>query len=69
VVSKTFVSAAITAGAVVAIAAPAGAEPGMFNDLSCSCLQTVSDGGSGAGPINRGIPAGLTGAGVVEATQ
>jgi len=69
VVSKTFVSAALTVGAAVAIAAPAGADPSVFNILSCRCPQTVSDGGPVARPINTGIQAGLAGVGVVETTQ
>jgi hypothetical protein len=70
VVSKILVSAALTVGAGVAIAAPAGADPSVFNDLSCSCPQTVSNGGSSvADQINRGIQSGLAGGNVARAQQ
>jgi hypothetical protein len=70
VVSKILVSAALTVGAAVAIAAPAGADPSVFNDLSCSCPQTVSNGGSSViDQINRGIRAGLSGTDTVEADE
>jgi hypothetical protein len=70
VVSKILVSAALTVGAAVAIAAPAGADPSVFNDLSCSCPQTVSDGApSVIDQINRGIRAGLSGMDTVEADE
>jgi hypothetical protein len=70
VVSKILVGVAIAVGAAVAIAPPAGAEPGVFNDLSCSCLETVSNGGSSAeDQFNRGILAGLAGGPVVETQQ
>ena len=69
-VSKILVSAALTVGAAVAIAAPAGADPSVFNDLSCSCPQTVSNGGSSViDQINRGIRAGLSGTDTVEADE
>jgi hypothetical protein len=70
VVSKILACAALTFGAAVAIAAPAGADPSVFNDLSCSCPQTVSNGGvSVADQIDRGIQSGLAGANVVRAQQ
>jgi hypothetical protein len=48
----------------------AGAEPSVFNDLSCSCPETVSNGGSSAeDQFNRGILAGLAGGPVVETQQ
>ena len=51
----------------LAIAPPAAADPSVFNDLSCSCPQTVSNGGSSAeDQINRGILAGLAGGPVVD---
>lgn len=69
-VSKILVSAALAVGAAVAIAAPAGADPSVFNDLSCSCPQTVSNGGSSvADQIDRGIQSGLAGGNVVRAQQ
>jgi hypothetical protein len=69
-VSKILVSAALAVGAAVAIAAPAGADPSVFNDLSCSCPQTVSNGGSSvADQINRGIQSGLGGGNVARAQQ
>jgi hypothetical protein len=70
VVSKILVSAALAVGAAVPIAAPAGADPSVFNDLSCSCPQTVSNGGSSViDQINRGIRAGLSGTDAVEAEE
>jgi hypothetical protein len=69
-VSKILVSAALAVGAAVAIAAPAGADPSVFNDLSCSCPQTVSNGGSSvADQINRGIQSGLAGGNIARAQQ
>ena len=69
-VSKILVSAALAVGAAVAIAPPAGADPSVFNDLSCSCPQTVSNGGSSvADQINRGIQSGLGGGNVARAQQ
>ncbi len=50
--------------------APAGADPSVFGELSCSCPQTVSNGGSSvADQIDRGIQSGLAGAKVVLAQQ
>ncbi|SPM28590.1 hypothetical protein MTAB308_2077, partial [Mycobacterium terramassiliense] len=70
VVSRIIACAALAVGAAVAIAAPAGADPSVFNDLSCSCPQTVSNGGSSvADQIDRGIRSGLGGANVVRAQQ
>lgn len=69
-VSKILACAALAVGAAVAIAAPAGADPSVFNDLSCSCPQTVSNGGTSvADQIDRGIQSGLAGANVVRAQQ
>jgi len=69
-VSKILVSAALAVGTAVAIAAPAAADPSVFNDLSCSCPQTVSNGGSSvADQINRGIQSGLAGGNVARAQQ
>jgi hypothetical protein len=69
VVSKVLACAALAIGAAVAIAAPAGADPSVFNDLSCSCPQTVSNGGAVADQIDRGIQSGLAGTNVVRAQQ
>jgi hypothetical protein len=67
-VSKILGSAALAVGVAVAIAAPAGADPSVFNDLSCSCPQTVSNGGSSvADQIDRGIQSGLAGGNVARA--
>ena len=69
-VPKILVSVALAVGAAVAVAAPASADPSVFNDLSCSCQQTVSNGGpSVIDQINRGIRAGLTGQDSVEAQE
>ncbi len=69
-VSKILACAALAVGAAVAIAAPAGADPSVFNDLSCSCSQTVSNGGSSvADQIDRGIQSGLAGTNIVLAQQ
>jgi hypothetical protein len=52
------------------LAAPAGADPSVFNDLSCSCPQTVSDTGpSVTDQMKRGIQAGLAGGGAVETEE
>jgi len=70
VVSKILAGAALAVGAAVAIAVPAGADPSVFNDLSCSCPETVSnDGSSVADQIDRGIQSGLAGANVLRAEQ
>ena len=69
-VSKILVSVALAVGAAVAVAAPASADPNVFNDLSCSCPRTVSNGGpSVIDQINRGIRAGLSGTDAVEADE
>ncbi|HTY33369.1 hypothetical protein [Mycobacterium sp.] len=69
-VSKILAGAALAVGAAVAIAVPAGADPSVFNDLSCSCPETVSnDGSSVADQIDRGIQSGLAGANVLRAEQ
>ena len=69
-VTKILVSAALAVGTAVAVAAPANADPSVFNDLSCSCPQTVSNGGSSvADQIERGIRAGLSGNDAVEADE
>ncbi len=69
-VSKILACAALAVGAAVAMPAPAGADPSVFGELSCSCPQTVSNGGSSvADQIDRGIQSGLAGAKVVLAQQ
>ena len=60
-ITKVLVSAAIVASAGVGVAAPAGADPSVFNTLSCNCQQTVSQRGTLVNDqINRGIQQGLT---------
>ncbi|OBI56144.1 hypothetical protein [Mycobacterium sp. E787] len=69
-VSKILAGAALAVGAAVAMAVPAGADPSVFSELSCSCPETVSNGGSPvADQIDRGIQSGLAGANVVLAQQ
>ena len=66
--AKILFSGAMALGATLGLAAPAGADPSVFNDLSCSCPQTVSKGGpSVVDQMQRGIRAGLTGIDVREA--
>jgi hypothetical protein len=70
VVSRILIGVAVAAGTAVAIPAPAGADPSVFNDLSCSCPQTVSNGGTSlTEQLQRGIQAGLTGVDPVQANQ
>jgi hypothetical protein len=70
VVSRFLVGAAVAFVTAIAIAAPAGADPSAFNDLSCGCPQTVSDRGiSVTEQLQRGIRAGLTGMDPAVATQ
>jgi hypothetical protein len=67
VITKILFSGAVVLGASLGLAAPAGADPGAFNDLSCSCPETVSNNGpSDTDQIKRGIQAGLAGVGAVE---
>ena len=67
-ITKILFSAAVVLGAALGLAAPAGADPSAFNDLSCSCPETVSDNGpSATDQIQRGIQAGLAGVGSVAA--
>jgi len=69
-VSKILVSATLAVGAAVAVAAPAGADPSVFNDLSCNCPETISNGGSSvADQIDRGIQSGLAGGNLARAQQ
>jgi hypothetical protein len=70
VITKALSSCAIVLGASLGLAAPAGADPSVFNDLSCSCSQTVSNGGSSVtDQVTRGIQAGLSGIDAVEADR
>jgi hypothetical protein len=70
VTTKTLFSCAIVLAASLGLAAPAGADPSVFSDLSCSCSQTVSNGGSSVtDQMKRGIKAGLTGIDAVEADE
>jgi hypothetical protein len=67
VTTKVFFSGAVVLGAALGLAAPAGADPNVFNDLSCSCPQTVSNRGpSVTDQIKRGIQSGLAGINAVE---
>jgi hypothetical protein len=70
VVSRILVGVALAVGRAVAIPAPAGADLSVFNDLSCRCPQTVSNGGiSLTEQLQRGIRAGLSGVNPVRANQ
>jgi hypothetical protein len=67
VITKILVSGAVVLGAALGLAAPAGADPSVFNDLSCGCPQTVSNRGpSVTDQIERGIQSGLAGINAVE---
>ncbi|BBZ49246.1 hypothetical protein H7H82_12840 [Mycobacterium heidelbergense] len=69
-VSRILVGATLAVGAAVAVAAPAGADPSVFNNLSCSCPQTVSNGGpSLIDQMERGIQAGQSGVDAVHADE
>ena len=60
-VSKVLVGAALAFGAAVAIAAPAGADPSVFNDLSCGCHETVpADSPVLTDSLTQGIQQGLS---------
>jgi hypothetical protein len=70
VITKVTFSGILILGTSLGFAAPAGADPSVFNDLSCSCPQTVSNGGSSvADQIERGIRAGLSGNDTAEADE
>jgi hypothetical protein len=61
-ITKVVVSAAITLGAALAVAAPAGADPSLFGALGCSCTQPVEvPHGKPAvkDQVSRGIQSGL----------
>ena len=69
-ITKILFSGAMALGATLGLAVPAGADPSVFNDLSWSCAQTVSNGGpSVVDQMQRGIRAGLTGIEVRKAEQ
>jgi hypothetical protein len=61
VVTKLLVSGAIVLGAAVGLAAPSGADPNPFSNLSCSC-QTPGPATSPdvTDQVNQGIQDGLT---------
>jgi hypothetical protein len=70
VITKILFSGVIVLGTSLGLAAPAGADPSVFNDLSCSCPQTVSNTGpSVVDQINRGIRSGLSGGAQTVQTQ
>lgn len=69
-ITKILFSGAVVLGASLGLAAPAGADPSVFNDLSCSCPETVSNNGpSVTDQIKRGIQAGPAGGGAVETEE
>lgn len=69
-ITKILFSGAVVLGASLGLAAPAGADPSVFNDLSCSCPETVSNNGpSDTEQMKRGIRAGLAGVGAVESQE
>jgi hypothetical protein len=70
VITKILFSGAMAFAASLGLAAPAGADPSVFNDLSCGCPQRVSNGGpSIVDEVQRGIQSGLAGTHVVEAEE
>ena len=69
-ITKILFSGVIVFGASLGLAPPAGADPSVFSDLSCSCPQTVSNTGpSVVDQINRGIRSGLYGDAQAVQTQ
>ena len=69
-ITKILFSGATVLAVSIGFAAPSGADPSVFGDLSCSCPQTVSNGGSWViDQMKRGIQAGLTGSDGVEADE
>lgn len=69
-ITKILFSGVIVLGTSLGLAAPAGADPSVFNDLSCSCPQTVSNTGpSVVDQIDRGIRSGLSGGAQTVQTQ
>jgi hypothetical protein len=70
VITKILFSGAVALGTSLGLAAPAGADPSVFNDLGCSCPQTVANvGPSDTDQIERGIQAGLAGITAVETEE
>jgi hypothetical protein len=70
VITKILVSGAVVFGASLGLAAPAGADPSVFNDLSCSCPETVSNTApSVTDQMKRGIQAGLSDVDAVETEE
>jgi hypothetical protein len=58
-IRRVLFSAAVTLCASVALAAPAGADPGTFGNLSCSCEPTVSYPAAPATAVDQGILSGM----------
>jgi hypothetical protein len=70
VITKILFSGAVVLGTSLGLAAPAGADPSVFNDLSCGCPQTVSNvGPSVTEQMKRGIQSGLAGIVAVETNE
>jgi hypothetical protein len=59
VIRKVLLSAAITLGASVAVAAPASADPSAFGTLSCSCEPTISYPAAPGTAVDQGILSGM----------
>jgi len=60
VIPKLAFGAAITFVVAVGVAAPAGADPSVFGNLSCSCDQANRVSNSGPGDdVTRGVQNGL----------
>ena len=60
-ITKVLVSGAIVLGAAVGLAAPAGADPNPFSNVSCSCQTPASVTSLGVtDQLNQGIHDGLT---------
>lgn len=57
-IAKFLVSSALLGVAVVG-AGPANADPSLFNDLGCSCPQTISDRAALTDQLTQGIQSGL----------
>ena len=61
-IAKLLVSGAIVFAACLGLAAPANADPSVFNVLSCSCPEvTPADSPVRADKMNQGIQQGLSG--------
>ena len=69
-ITKILFSGATILAVAVGIAAPASADPSVFSDLSCSCPETISNGGSSViDQMKLGIQAGLAGRDAVDADE